>query len=364
MAFFLADADKSGAVDEEEFVKLYTLVQAGEVHGLGGGAGKEGGWSKLSGVAQVAQRRKLRASIAALLPLPEVPVPAAEAARLLAARGTKAAGNALFVVLLKRGKTVSLVAEYRRRVPFAPDGPGGGAGARLIEGLPEPASLSRAFRVGGAAAAAVCMDPLHGGCSARDVQAVVEEQAQARGDADGHDQAPGLPPLPVVWRGPVTTELQLAQASAAGCSAVVLSWRLVGAARAPDLMTAAPAYGLEVIAEVLDQQEASALASLCEKLPAQAKVKLVLVGEGLSVEAACELLPKLPPGTVKIAPVPVFYDARSGDVDQAKLTEASEKLQKAGFNAFWASEVVCANGAKDIYPVIRAMKVSNRATSV
>jgi hypothetical protein len=133
------------------------------------------------------------------------------------------------------------------------------------------------------------MDPMEGGCSKDDVEAIVEEQAKARGDDSTKKQASGLSPLPVIWRGPVLTELQLAQASSCGCTAVVLSWRLLGPERAADLMEAAPAYGLEVIAEVLDKQEAKALADLCEKLPKDAKVKLVLVGEGLSVDATCEL---------------------------------------------------------------------------
>ena len=42
-AFELADADDSSSIDEEEFVKLFTLVANGEVHGLGGGrAGSSG----------------------------------------------------------------------------------------------------------------------------------------------------------------------------------------------------------------------------------------------------------------------------------------------------------------------------------
>ena len=356
----MADADKSGNVDEAEFVNLYTLVKAGEVHGLGASAGKEGGWSnKLSGAAHAAQQRKVRASIAALLPLPEVPVPAEEAARLLAIRGTKTSGSALFLLLLKRGKTLALVTEYRRRLPMPQQAIGSSKGrnVQLIEDLPEPANLSRAFRVGGATAAAVYMDPMEGGCSKDDVEAIVEEQAEARGDDSSRKQASGSSPLPVIWRGPVLTELQLAQASSCGCTAVVLSWRLLGPERAADLMEAAPAYGLEVVAEVLHKHEAKALANLCEKLSEEAKVKLVLVGEGLTVDATCELYDKLPSNMAKIAPVPVFYDKDSGDVDKEKLTEASDKLQKAGFNALWASEVVCTEGAKDIYPVIRAIKV-------
>jgi hypothetical protein len=276
----------------------------------------------------------------------------------LAIRGTKTSGNALFLLLLKRGKTVALVTEYRRRMHVPRKSDRKGRNIQLIEDLPEPANLSRAFRVGGATAAAVYMDPMEGGCSTQDVEAIVEEQAEARGDDNNRKQASGLSPLPVIWRGPVLTELQLAQASSCGCTAVVLSWRLLGPERAADLMEAAPAYGLVVVAEVLDKQEAKALADLCEKLPEKAEVKLVLVGEGLSVDAMCELYAKLPPNTAKIAPVPVVYDKDSGDVDKEKLTEASDKLQKAGYNALWASEVICAQGAKDIYPVIRAIKVS------
>jgi hypothetical protein len=280
----------------------------------------------------------------------------------LALRGTKTTDSALFLLLLKRIRTVALVTEYRRRLPMPQQATSSSKGrnVQLIEDLPEPANLSRAFRVGGATAAAVYMDPMEGGCSKDDVEAIVEEQAEARGDDSSRKQASGSSPLPVIWRGPVLTELQLAQASSCGCTAVVLSWRLLGPERAADLMEAAPAYGLEVIAEVLDKHEAKALADLCEKLPEEAKVKLVLVGEGLTVDATCELYDKLPSNMAKIAPVPVFYDKDSGDVDKEKLTEASDKLQKAGFNALWASEVVCAQGAKDIYPVIRAIKVGNR----
>ena len=356
-AFFMADADKNGSIDEEEFVNLYALVKAGAVHGLGCSAGKEGGWSnKLN---DAAHQREVRASIAALLPLPEVPVPAEEAASLLALRGTKTTHNALFTMLVKRGKTVALIAEYRRRISLPQIG-NNRRNVQLIEDLPEPANLSRAFRVGGATAAAVYMDPMEGGCSLLDVKTVMEEQAGARSNHNNQKQPLGMSPLPVIWRGPVLSELQLAQASSCGCTAVVLSWRLLGPERAVNLIEVAPAYGLEVISEVLDKDEANALADLCNKLPKEAKVKLVLVGEGLSIDATCELYFNLPPHTAKIAPVPVFRDEHSGDVDKTKLTEASDKLQKAGFNALWASEVICANGAKDIYPVIRAIKVGTR----
>jgi len=356
-AFFMADADKNGSIDEEEFVNLYALVKAGAVHGLGCSAGKEGGWSnKLN---DAAHQREVRASIAALLPLPEVPVPAEEAASLLALRGTKTTHNALFTMLVKRGKTVALIAEYRRRISLPQIG-NNRRNVQLIEDLPEPANLSRAFRVGGATAAAVYMDPMEGGCSLLDVKTVMEEQAGARSNHNNQKQPLGMSPLPVIWRGPVLSELQLAQASSCGCTAVVLSWRLLGPERAVNLIEVAPAYGLEVISEVLDKDEANALADLCNKLPKEAKVKLVLVGEGLSIDATCELYFNLPPHTAKIAPVPVFRDEHSGYVDKTKLTEASDKLQKAGFNALWASEVICANGAKDIYPVIRAIKVGTR----
>lgn len=36
-AFKLADADKSGYVDEEEFLELFSVVLSGKVRGLGGG---------------------------------------------------------------------------------------------------------------------------------------------------------------------------------------------------------------------------------------------------------------------------------------------------------------------------------------
>jgi len=354
-AFLLTKVGSTGTVNEEQFIKVFALMERIEIRSLR---------SIDSSITRLDDSSgdkffSFGQPPVGLLPLPEEPLSEFEGVRLLANRGIKVAGNTLFLLLLKRDKTLALVAEYRRRLPLevqstrnAPEA----LSAVLIERLPEPAKLSRIFRVAGASAAAMCMDPLVGGCNVKDVKAVVTEQAAAQ-SACSKDGKSGPPPLPVIWRGPVTTELQLAQASASGCDAVVLSWQLLGPERAADLMEAAPAYGLEVIAEVLDKQESSDLAALCSQLPSAAKVKLVLIGQGLDEESICDLLPKLPAGTVRIAPVPVFYDAHTGDVDQEKLAKSSEQFRKAGFDAIWASEVVCANGAKDIYPVIRAMKV-------
>ena len=71
VAFVLADEDKSGLVDEEEFVKLYTLIQRGEVTGLGkrslfGGGKKAASFRKSLGAGDGAARPPASADSPAL----------------------------------------------------------------------------------------------------------------------------------------------------------------------------------------------------------------------------------------------------------------------------------------------------------
>ena len=117
--------------------------------------------------------------------------------------------NKLQSLLMKRKGTISIIAEYKRKL----------TGSGFLSEVPAPELLSPAFREFGASAVAVLSDERSGGCTYADVAAFVAEQANAR------DEVPG--PLPIISNDIVVDEIQIARAKEAGAVAVTIDYGLL-----------------------------------------------------------------------------------------------------------------------------------------
>lgn len=117
--------------------------------------------------------------------------------------------NKLQSLLMKRKGTISIIAEYKRKL----------TGSGFLSEVPAPELLSPVFREFGASAVAVLSDERSGGCTYADVAAFVAEQANAR------DEVPG--PLPVISNDIVVDEIQIARAKEAGAVAVTIDYGLL-----------------------------------------------------------------------------------------------------------------------------------------
>ena len=117
--------------------------------------------------------------------------------------------NKLQSLLTKRKGTISIIAEYKRKL----------AGSGFLSEVPAPELLSPVFREFGASAIAVLADERSGGCTYADVATFVAEQANAI------DEVPG--PLPVISNDSIVDEIQIARAKEAGAIAVTVDYGLL-----------------------------------------------------------------------------------------------------------------------------------------
>lgn len=117
--------------------------------------------------------------------------------------------NKLQSLLMKRKGTISIIAEYKRKL----------AGSGFLSEVPAPELLSPVFREFGASAIAVLSDERSGGCTYADITTFVTEQANAR------DEVPG--PLPIISNDIIVDEIQIAQAKEAGAIAITIDCSLL-----------------------------------------------------------------------------------------------------------------------------------------
>mmetsp|Transcript_7547 Transcript_7547/g.17383 ORF Transcript_7547/g.17383 Transcript_7547/m.17383 type:complete len:373 (+) Transcript_7547:60-1178(+) len=148
------------------------------------------------------------------------------------------ASGELQSILTKRKGTISVVAEYKRKLE----------GSGFVTDILQPEILSPVFREFGAAAVAVLADERMGGCTYDDVKAMVEEQEEARGDVPG--------PLPVISSDLIVDEIQIAQARDAGAVAVTVTYSVVGPEKVEQFIKDARALNMEVIVNVATPEEA------------------------------------------------------------------------------------------------------------
>lgn len=239
-------------------------------------------------------------------------------AAAIAAKGKKKSKGKVWKALKKPKGTLALVCE------------GVSVDSISLGGydLNDPKYLSEEFRKGGCSAVSVrvaCEKSL-----AEDaLQTSVEEQEVARG------QFPG--PLPVIARGPIVDELQLAEAAAAGAEAVVLPLALNGLERTGELMAEAELLGLEVMLRVCSEEQLGDAMGL--------EPKMVVIGD-VNLEQGTKLLEGLPDSVIAVADIPTL-DVRG-----------VWQVRDAGFGSLISGEDLLRGCIRDRVPpqaIIKAM---------
>ena len=241
----------------------------------------------------------------------------------------------LQMALTKRKGTITVIAEYKRKLSEAENG--------YINEMYDPELLSPAFREYGATAIAVLADERMGGCTYSDIDAFVQEQQRAQ------RQVPG--PIPVINHDLIVDELQIAQSVDKGCIACVIYRNVVGHEQCQVLLQAAHAVDLEVIVAVSTPEEAQ------EAVDLGARLLMVVQVESVDDKAAVIqslVLPKEndddnnnddhqqqqePTAAVcTIATIMARNDKQLQEVEEAWM------LRDKGFNAVWVGEALYKSG--------------------
>jgi len=240
----------------------------------------------------------------------------------------------LQTLLTKRKGTISIVAEYKRKLE----------GSGFLHEILAPEILSPIFREFGADAVAVLADERSGGCSYKDISSVVEEQKKARG------QVPG--PLPVISSDLIVDEIQIARAADVGAKAVTVTYGVVGPKKVTKFIRDAKAVDLEVIVNVGNAEEAqgavdagAGIISVMGFLGADDKssvIESIVIPEGRNVCTIANILAK----------------------DNKALEEVEEAwlCRDKGFNCVWISDALYKSGNDPVeHPgaIIQSMKAKS-----
>mmetsp|Transcript_41012 Transcript_41012/g.86179 ORF Transcript_41012/g.86179 Transcript_41012/m.86179 type:complete len:364 (-) Transcript_41012:58-1149(-) len=242
--------------------------------------------------------------------------------------------GALQSLLTKRKGTITIIAEYKRKLE----------GSGFVSEIIDPEVLSPVFREFGAAAVAVLADDRTGGCSYDDVVSVVKEQQEAMGEVPG--------PLPVISSDLIVDEIQIAQAADAGAKAVTVTYGVVGAEKVTQFIKDAKTLGLEVIVNVGSAEEAQGAVDAGASIISvtgldgadnkYAVIESLSVPEGRSVCSIANILAK----------------------DNKALEEVEEAwiCRDKGFNCVWVSDALYKSGNDPVeHPgaIIRSMKAKS-----
>jgi indole-3-glycerol phosphate synthase len=220
-------------------------------------------------------------------------------------------------VLTRRKGTITLIAEYKRKIE----------GAGYIDNVFDPEILSPTFREFGASGIAVMADERMGGCNYKDLAAFIEEQRRARNEVPG--------PLMVINNDLIVDEIQIARTAAIGAKGVVLTLNVIGEDLASELLKAAKAVDIEAIAAVFTKEEAQTAVNL------GARIIMVNNVEG----------PEDKIGVIEGLEIPEGQQVCTIANILARKNKQLEEIEEAwvcrdkGFNAVWVSDALYKAGA-------------------
>ena len=156
---------------------------------------------------------------------------------MLSKRGSLPRKKAFYTALNLPEGSLTVIAEIKRRSPSKGE----------IGKIRDAAQLSRVYYEGGAGAISVLTDYEGFGGTLDDLKKVAKEQEKNRGNFPG--------PCPVLRKDFTIDEVQIAEAAAAGASAVLLIVAALGKERTKELLDAAHEMGLDALVEVHDEKE-------------------------------------------------------------------------------------------------------------
>lgn len=218
--------------------------------------------------------------------------------------------------LTKRKGTISVIAEYKRKIE------NGG----FIDEIFDPEILSPSFREFGANGIAVMADERMGGCSYDDLAEFIREQQTSRGEMPG--------PVAVVNNDLIVDEVQIARSAAVGADAVTVVLGVVGGEKLVGFLKAAQACGLETIVSVGSKEEAQ------EAVELGARIISVVGVEGPEAKYDCIDGLEIPEGeqVCTIANIGALNDKSMGEIEEAWI------CRDKGFNCCWISDALYKSG--------------------
>ena len=233
--------------------------------------------------------------------------------------------------LTRRAGTITVIAEYKRKNEYCPDG--------VIKDIFDPEILSPSFREFGASGIAVLADPRMGGCDYDDLNKFVLEQKRASQEVPG--------PVPVINSDLIVDELQIARSAACGAAAVLLILDVVED-NLSTLIKATKALDLEAIVAVSSAEEAQAA------VDAGARIISVVNVDG--ADAKVEVIGNLniPEGeqVCKIANIIARDDKALGEIEECWA------VRDKGFQCAWVGDALYKSGLETEAPgaIIKSMK--------
>lgn len=202
-------------------------------------------------------------------------------AQVLSKKGSSPRGKAFYSALKLPPGTLTVIAEVKRRSPSK----------GKIGDVKDPGLLSRVYYEAGANAISVLTDLEGFGGTLDDLKQVVETQSTFKGNYPE--------PCPVLRKDFTIDEIQIAEAAAAGASAVLLIVAALGKEKTKELLDATHAFGLDALVEVHDEDEL--------KIALDAGAEIVGVNNrdlrtfDVSLDTAMRLVELIPEHVVKIA---------------------------------------------------------------
>lgn len=229
-------------------------------------------------------------------------------AKMVAKKGSSPRDKAFFSALNLPQGTITVIAEIKRRSPSK----------GKIGDIKDAGLLSRVYYEGGAGAISVLTDLEGFGGTIEDLKRAVQVQETFKGNYPE--------PCPVLRKDFIIDEIQIAEAAAAGASAVLLIVAALGKERTKELLDATHAFGLDALVEVHDEEE------LQVALDAGAEIVGVnnrdLRTFEVSLDTSLNLSRLIPDDVVKVA--------ESGISDHRDAW----RLRDAGFNAVLVGETL------------------------
>jgi indole-3-glycerol phosphate synthase len=229
-------------------------------------------------------------------------------AKLLAMKGNVERKRKFENALTLPKGSLTVIAEIKRRSPSK------GHLARIKD----PSILARTYYEGGAAAISVLTDEEGFGGTMKDLEIVAKQQQKYKGNFPG--------PCPVLRKDFIIDEIQIAEASVAGASAVLLIMSALGKEKCKSLLDATHALGLDALVEVHDREELEMAIDIGAKVVGVNNRNLHSFE--VSLETSLSLAPHIPDSVIKVS--------------ESGIEECTDawKLRDAGYSAVLVGETL------------------------